>query len=420
MIFDTEFYHPLKSYICRDADGYYCLPTKYKDSLPPFLFGNPTEEVTKSVISEQYQGGDIFHAGAYVGDFFPSLSNSLNHGNHCITCEPSPLTHSAAQITLRLNNIQNVTCQMLALSDKPEKIEIQTKDEDGNELAQTTRFIKSTKAGSGVEVNANTIDRLTSDLNTKILHLDLEGFEYTALMGARKTLRNNDIIVIIENYQPRIIKEFLSDFVCLGTADHNYFFSRNALSGDFISLISANLLIKNGDIEAATNLLKSIYTANKDSCLISESYAETTLLDTKINHNTAFDIALKNTEKFPIRIKSYEILYKLFSKGFLSNELIKAFSKGAEATKHPNCVYYYITAGIRYGVDLDELKDLAKKYTIEYPKHPELALVLSKVHEKRGEYLSAVKSMEKAIKMRPNNKVFNERLKKLRQCASDS
>ena len=69
MIQTFDLHLPLDSYICQDRDGLYCLPSKYKESLTSFLFGNRTEETTKFVIAEQYEEGDIFHAEVYVGDF---------------------------------------------------------------------------------------------------------------------------------------------------------------------------------------------------------------------------------------------------------------------------------------------------------------------------------------------------------------
>ena len=58
-------------YICHDSDGTYCLPKSYTTNgrFSGLINGKATERLTKQIILEQYQGGDVFHAGAFIGDF---------------------------------------------------------------------------------------------------------------------------------------------------------------------------------------------------------------------------------------------------------------------------------------------------------------------------------------------------------------
>ena len=53
-------------YICHDSDGTYCLPKSYTTNgrFSGLINGKATERLTKQIILEQYQGGDVFHAGA--------------------------------------------------------------------------------------------------------------------------------------------------------------------------------------------------------------------------------------------------------------------------------------------------------------------------------------------------------------------
>jgi len=99
-----------------------------------------------------------------------------------------------------LNDLRNVTLCRAGLGERCETRQLVVKDHQGRSLGGASQIATITDRGSeSVPVELVTIDSMAYDhANISIIHLDLEGFEEYALLGARKT---------IERYRPLLILE---------------------------------------------------------------------------------------------------------------------------------------------------------------------------------------------------------------------
>lgn len=402
----------LDCFICTDKDGSYCLPKAYQHSMPNILFGNPAEELTKNIIAAHVRSGSVFHAGAYVGDFFPFLEKILDDGHVCISCEPVPLTYKAAEITQLVSGLKKIRCSQVALGSEAGEIEIQAQDETGLPLAQTARFMPNRPAGTGVSVKMETIDQLCYGTDIKVLHLDLEGYEFWAMAGAVDVLRRDDILVVIENYQEKIVKEYLSDFTCFAETDHNYFFSRKPIIKDpFSKLAAARLISQRGDQTTGDAQIATLYGKYPQEPLIIEAYIA--LLQRSGDHSTASQLALQLMEREPWRLSCYSAIEAARRAGFAVPGVLDVLRHGLVQTGHPNCAYQYVSAGIATTLDADEAQAITSRFLEAFPLHAEIALCDSKVRELRGDIVGAIASMEHALRLRPDRNVFKARLDQL-------
>jgi FkbM family methyltransferase len=131
--------------------------------------------------TEQY----ILDAGSHVGDTLFMISKLLDYNNNnvkVIGIEPDIEKVEFINTIIKLNNITNIILYCSALSD-----------------FEYNFNINKSKSNSGAwniyEDNKSkqltiTLDHVCKDLNMYLIHLDLEGYEYRAIMGAKNILDN--------------------------------------------------------------------------------------------------------------------------------------------------------------------------------------------------------------------------------------
>jgi FkbM family methyltransferase len=164
------------------------------------LSGNVYEPETIAFMRAQAGDGDIIHAGAFFGDFIPALSGALAPDRRLWAFEPNPGNFEAAQKTVALNGLTNVTLTHAALSNRDEEIHFLTHDEKGNSLGGVSKFVE--EDGPGVtRVKAVMLDYIVPlDRKVSILQLDVEGHEKQALKGAWHIIHKWEPILILEYF----------------------------------------------------------------------------------------------------------------------------------------------------------------------------------------------------------------------------
>lgn len=187
----------------RNEYGVYCVPDglEQRPAARAVLSGNPYEPDTLRFMRRHAGLGDIIHAGAFFGDFIPALSTALAAEARLWAFEPNPGNFAAAQRTVALNNLGNVTLANAALSNRTDTVLFRTRDAEGKSLGGLSHFV--TDPGEGVEpVQAVMLD-YTVPLSrpVSILQLDVEGHEQQALMGAHH---------IIHRWQPILVLEYFN------------------------------------------------------------------------------------------------------------------------------------------------------------------------------------------------------------------
>ncbi|KUF09518.1 FkbM family methyltransferase [Pseudoponticoccus marisrubri] len=212
----------------RNEYGRYHVPQglEGRPAAKAVLAGRAFEPETLAFMRAHAGDGDIIHAGAFFGDFIPALSQALAPGARLWAFEPNPGNFAAAQRTVALNGLENVTLANAALSNRDETVLFRTRDAEGKSLGGISHFVE--EDGEGVEpVRAVMLDfSVPLARPVSILQLDVEGHEKQALKGAYH---------IINRWQPILILEYFSQTQWINRTFRSLSYTRiGKLHGNFV------------------------------------------------------------------------------------------------------------------------------------------------------------------------------------------
>lgn len=183
--------------------GAYCLPvsSQHRTLNQKILKGQVFEPDTIAFMVENAKEGDIVHAGTFFGDFLPAISRGVSEKAKIWAFEPNPESYRCAQITMMLNDIQNVSFLQGGLGETPSKMNLTNKDKKGVRLGgSSTIGVQNKEEGTTEQIDILSIDvSIPKDRIITILQLDVEGFEKQALMGALETIKRCKPILILED-----------------------------------------------------------------------------------------------------------------------------------------------------------------------------------------------------------------------------
>ena len=184
--------------------GFYAVPVSYaRREVPRILAaGEVYEPKTVRLIRRNAGAGDVIAGGAFVGDFFPAISARLAPKARLYSFEPNPLSFRAAEETIALNGLKNVSLSPNAVGFEPGKLHLQTETGAGMAAAARAKIVDA-GATNTVEVQATTLDQMhPKSRKVSVLQLDIEGHEQPALRGATRILQSSKPMVIVEADRP--------------------------------------------------------------------------------------------------------------------------------------------------------------------------------------------------------------------------
>ena len=183
--------------------GGYCMPvsSQHRTLNQNILKGKIFEPDTIAYMVEHAKEGDIVHAGTFFGDFLPAISRGVSEKAKIWAFEPNPESYRCAQITMMLNDIQNVSLVKAGLGATPSKMNLTTQDKKGVRLGGSSTIKGENKeAPNTQQIDIKSIDRsIPKDRSMSIIQLDVEGFENQAIMGALETIKRCKPILILED-----------------------------------------------------------------------------------------------------------------------------------------------------------------------------------------------------------------------------
>ncbi|WP_238366426.1 FkbM family methyltransferase [Mesobacterium pallidum] len=198
--------------------GIYCLPTEFAEREIGMILtrGKVYEPDMLHFLCTRLGDGDIVTGGAFIGDFLPALSAAMAPGALIHTFEPHPVSFVAAETTLRLNRIGNVHISPVAVGEAPTKLPLKiTRAGSGAAIAAGSRIVETADAGT-IEVEVVRLDDLVdASRRVGVLHLDIEGHEAPALVGAARILSDNHPLVVLEAGKPAQRAAFLDQLETL-------------------------------------------------------------------------------------------------------------------------------------------------------------------------------------------------------------
>jgi len=176
----------------------------YDDWLSEMLYFYGFEENEKSFVNCFLKSGDVFvDVGANIGLFTVIGASLVGNGGKVIAFEPSAKNYGRLVNNVKLNHYSNVTCNKVALSDLSGKAKMTVcTDKYGawNSLA---------KPSVGTSFETETVETVCWDEYSEengltgsiaLMKIDVEGWEYNVLQGARKALSRNDAPVLLVEF----------------------------------------------------------------------------------------------------------------------------------------------------------------------------------------------------------------------------
>jgi FkbM family methyltransferase len=157
------------------------------------------------VLKTYLQPGGVFvDLGANEGYFSVIASKILGNAGKVIAIEPQSRLQSVISKNLSLNDCENVNVLPLAVSDKSESITLLLSPDintGSTSVIQTTRYPLSQEKVPGATLTE--IFREQAITNCDLLKLDIEGYEYEAIMGSPELFTSHQVKVIALEFHPQ-------------------------------------------------------------------------------------------------------------------------------------------------------------------------------------------------------------------------
>lgn len=154
-------------------------------------------EETTLLRSVTPRGGTFIDVGANIGYFTLLASRWVGPSGRVYALEPVSATHVRLQRNLVLNAIGNVTAVKAGASSAPGTGEIGLESDAGHSHLLTA----STQSVRQETITLTTVDDLVASNaldRVDVLKIDVEGADFEVLLGAEKTLRTYQPVVLME------------------------------------------------------------------------------------------------------------------------------------------------------------------------------------------------------------------------------
>lgn len=176
--------------IAKNRYGIYSIPKEIEYTFTAKFIseGGVHEDTTIEFIRSI--AGTIIHAGTGFGDFLPALKNCQK----IWTFEPNKLMYLSALETIKLNKLNNVEIFPYALGEYNGNSILKEIDNNGKEMGPRSEI-----SDIGVQVKMVRLDSIIpKDCKISLIHLDIEGYEFHALRGAKDIIERDRPIIVLE------------------------------------------------------------------------------------------------------------------------------------------------------------------------------------------------------------------------------
>jgi FkbM family methyltransferase len=187
--------------VVSTLEGKFCIEKDTEDLIKSTLKG---QRMWEPEIVEQFKkyvhpGDLIVDAGAYIGEHTMQLARLTGPTGKVIAFEPQLDIYQQLLVNLDLNEITNVRAEFAALGNASARVSM-TNDHEHNAGANRV-------GAGGNRVELRTLDSYKLD-KVAFMKIDVEGFEYELLEGAKDTIARDHPILSIEIWgknQPRVL-----------------------------------------------------------------------------------------------------------------------------------------------------------------------------------------------------------------------
>jgi len=171
------------------------------------LRGQPFEPDTMSVLEAFLEPGATFvDVGANEGYFSVAGARLVGPRGRVVAVEPQSRLRPVIERNAALNGIENITIYGAAISDAAGTAELHLTSESASgssSLFRTTRYALPSE-----RVPTMTLAQLFADAGVEradLVKVDVEGFEYEALLGSPELLRRGAIRTLVLEWHPSVL-----------------------------------------------------------------------------------------------------------------------------------------------------------------------------------------------------------------------
>jgi FkbM family methyltransferase len=162
--------------------------------------------VTDFIKKEVKDNFIVVDIGAHIGYYTLMFAKLVGENGKVFSFEPDPENFYLLKKNVEVNNYKNVVIEQKAVSDYVGK----TKLFISRESSGQNTIYQIDKKQNFVEVNVVSLDEYFKNFNRNIhlIKMDIEGAEYSCLVGARNIIKKNERLKIITEFRPISLKSF--------------------------------------------------------------------------------------------------------------------------------------------------------------------------------------------------------------------
>lgn len=157
--------------------------------------------IVRELINNINEGDTCIDIGANIGHHAIIMAQIVGVNGKINAYEPIPFIRTQMEESIALNNLKNVTIIPEALSNKEGELILNVNV--GNVAGSS--FVNKEDGNQGLSINTRTLDSYNYS-KISFIKLDVEGFEYSVLQGAEKTISSLHPVVLFE-YSPTYYKK---------------------------------------------------------------------------------------------------------------------------------------------------------------------------------------------------------------------
>jgi FkbM family methyltransferase len=182
---------PLRKIYSVPGQGRFCLEKKGYDLIKTALKAGKKWEPELHPYFQKHivKGSTVVDIGGHIGTHTLVLSRIVGPAGQVHVFEPVTKTYQELLVNLDLNQIKNVRAHFAAIGDKHMRISMNPPNSNNE------GFTLIGKGGNRVELRALDSFQLK---RVSFMKIDVEGFEYAVLQGAKQTIKQNKPVMLIE------------------------------------------------------------------------------------------------------------------------------------------------------------------------------------------------------------------------------
>jgi len=174
-------------------------------------FGKREILATEIYIKSLKRGMHVVDVGSHIGYYALIASRYVGDEGRVLAVEPNPLSFVFLKYNVLLNARRNIKIYNVALGEEEREITFCHNSRASNLSKVTEDIIEKNKCDMEIRVRQTTLDRLIGNERVDLIRMDVEGFEYRILKGARGLLSRQDNLMLFMELHPASISAYGGD-----------------------------------------------------------------------------------------------------------------------------------------------------------------------------------------------------------------